>query len=155
MLNTNAFPSTLCAECMRILIAVEEDAGMLIIRKEQMALFPAEALNRHAALLSDRLTVAFPEHVRLIGGPSQLPAFAKRATEKAVGYGIDAPSGVEAFAGLLLQFGESFERSPLRNWVIAILANPSLAGALKIETILEKHHELTGGRVAVPYCGGP
>ena len=52
-------------------------------------------------------------------------------------------------AELMIQFGEDFERSPIREWTGNILVHPELPGYSKAEAIRERHTETTQGRVII------
>lgn len=124
---------------------------MLTIRKEQLAPFQQLALYDFAARLVKHLLTHYPSPSAALGGPPAVEAFVWRTMDQADGFGIQSTGGVTAFAELLIQFGENFERSPIREWTANILAHPTLPGSAKVETIRERHQEQTQGRVLIPH----
>ena len=78
-------------------------------------------------------------------------AFVERTIAKAHGFGIDSMGAVSTLAELMIQFGEDFERSPIREWTGNILMHPELPGYSKAEAIRERHTEATQGRVIIRY----
>ncbi|MBA3548530.1 MAG: hypothetical protein H0T76_18765 [Nannocystis sp.] len=124
---------------------------MLIIRDAQIDTLRQEARDRFAAGLSRHLRVNYPGATAAVGGEVELRAFVGRAIDRSARHGIGGEGSVTVFTELLLQYGEDFERSPLREWVGNILAHPALPGSAKAGTIRERHEELTQGRVVVKY----
>jgi hypothetical protein len=86
-----------------------------------------------------------------LGGPNEVRAFVTRAVNKASSLNVNTATAVTALLELWLQFGEDFQRSPIRTWTMNMLAHPDLPGAVKVDVIRDRHMELTGGCVMVVY----
>src|SRR5438093_4574471 len=118
---------------------------MLVIRNAQIAAFRQGAIDRFTADLVKHLLEHFPRPSAAVGGESEVGVFVRRAIERAATYGIETTGSMTVFAELLLQYGENFERSPLRPWIMKMLSNPALPGDAKIEAIRDRMDEQTGG----------
>ena len=124
---------------------------MLTIRDEQMTAFRKDAGRAFAERLTDHLLAHFPSSSAALGGRKEVHAFVVRTMVKAHGFGIKSSGAVSTLAELTIQFGEDFERSPIREWTRNILAHPELPGSVKAEAIRERHTEATQGRVMIRY----
>lgn len=122
----------------------------LVIREEQMAAFKLADERRFILNLASHLLTHYPTLSAKLGGKAEVAAFARRAIVNAHGFGVQSKGAVTALAELTIQFGENFERSPIREWTLNILAHPELPGYAKAEVIRERHHEQTEGRVLIP-----
>jgi hypothetical protein len=124
---------------------------MLTIRAAQIAALAQSATDRFTANASEYLTVHFPGAAAKLGGLPGVWMFVQRGIHKARGFGVVTEGAVTVLLELWIQFGEDFERSPLRAFARNILANPDLPGSAKAELIRDRHQEMTGGCVMVPY----
>src|SRR5437868_3600457 len=116
-----------------------------------MFAFERRAIDEFVEYASRHLWTYYPGGCAFVGGSAEVTAFVRRTVERGKGYGIESRGAVLAFAELLLQFGENFERSPIREWTMNMLAHPVLPGSAKVEGILERHLERTQGRVIIPF----
>lgn len=126
-------------------------ARLLTIRNEQMVTLRKDVACAFANRLTDQLLAHYPSSSAALGGRSGVFAFVERTIAKAHGFGIDSTGAVSTLAELTIQFGEDFERSPIREWTRNILAHPELPGYLKAEAIRQRHTEATEGRVIIRY----
>jgi hypothetical protein len=122
---------------------------MLIIRNAQIETFRQAARETFTAALIVHLKTSLPGPAASLDGDADWNAFARRAIAAGARYGIHSGSGLTILAELMLQFGENFERSPLRQWTADILAQPRLPGQIKAEALRERYQDLTGGRPVV------
>lgn len=124
---------------------------MLTIRQAQLAVFENRSASAYLQRLVEHLLEEFPENCNALGGRAQVEAFAKRALASAQGHGVTTRGPSLTFVELVLQYGENFERSPLREWIHNILAQPVLPGAAKVGFISERIAEQTQGRTLIAY----
>ena len=124
---------------------------MLIIRDAQIAALGRSAADRFTVSVCEYLTVHFPGPAARLAGLPGMQAFVRRGIQKASGFGVATEGAVTVLLELWIQFGEDFERSPLRAFARNILANPDLPGTAKAELIRDRHQEISGGCVMVPY----
>jgi hypothetical protein len=115
-----------------------------------MAAFRMAAAQDFAPRLVDHLIAYYPALSAKLGGRSDVGAFVGRTIDRARGFGIQSMGDVTVLAGLMIQFGENFERSPIREWTLNILAHPALPEYAKTDVIRERHDEQTQGRVLIP-----
>jgi hypothetical protein len=122
---------------------------MLIVRKEQVAVFRADAQRRFAERMRAYIAEEHPRRYEALGeeGTKQL---VQKGIETAAQYGIDAEGPTAVLIELMVSFGEKLERSPDRAWAEKILANPSLPDQVKVSAVRERLTERTGGRPIVP-----
>ena len=73
------------------------------------------------------------------------------ASDKAAAHGMDHQGGATIIAELMLQFGDDFERSPVRAWTESILKQPELPGPVKAESLRERYRDLSGGRPVLTF----
>jgi hypothetical protein len=124
---------------------------MLTIRDKQLEAFDQAATERFVATAHDHLLAHYPGPSAAIGGSPHVLALVRRGILKARSYRIESRGAVLALLELWIQFGENFERSPLRRWTSNFLAHPLLPGETKVALIRDRHAELTGGAILVAY----
>ena len=125
---------------------------MLRIRDAQVHAFQKVSLERFIENAVNHLLEHFPDPcASALGGRVQVRAFVTRGIGKASGLNVKTAAAVTALLELWLQFGENFERSPIRLWTLNMLSHPDLPGATKVDVIRDRHLEITGGCVMVVY----
>lgn len=124
---------------------------MLVIRHAQLAVFGNRALRAFEQELAAHLLEHYPSPCAALGGEAAVHAFVDRTIQRASEYGITHQGGVKVLAELLLQFGEQFERSPIREWTLNVLAHPDLPGSAKVTALRTRHDEATQGRVLIRF----
>lgn len=125
---------------------------MLQIRREQFGSFQRALLEQYIETTTNHLLEHFPDPcASVFGGRDDVRAFVTRGIDKATDLNVNTPSAVAALLELWLQFGDNFERSPIRAWTMNMLSHPDLPGATKVDAIRDRHLELTGGCVMVAY----
>ena len=82
-------------------------------------------------------------------GESGVRKIAEYAFDTAVSSGISSEGGVISIAGLMMQYGLAFERSPDRGWAQRTLADTRLPEAIKLELLISKLAAAAKGRVVV------
>lgn len=122
---------------------------MRIIRTEQLWLLGAPKRELFETRLAADLVERFPDHCASLGTDG-LSAFVRRSVEKSVKHGITSSGSVTRFAGLLLQFGESFEYLPDNSEAVSILEDQEFPGQLKVYLLEECVNQATGGRRLLP-----
>ena len=113
--------------------------------------FRKDSARAFAERLTAHLLTHYPSSSAALGGRNEVSAFVDRIIGKANGFGINSKGAVSTIAELAIQFGEDFERSPIREWTHNILAHPELPGSSKAEAIRDRHTEATQGRVIIRY----
>jgi hypothetical protein len=121
---------------------------VLIIRKEQVAVLDRDALRPAEDRVVAFVAAEYPNQ-RAAMGEEGTRCFAERAAEFGKAHGIDTVGGIVVLAGLMIQYGEAFERSPDRGWAGELLADATLPGQLKVEMLLERMAGRSRGRVVV------
>jgi hypothetical protein len=124
---------------------------MLVVRKEQVAVFRAEAQRRFAERMRAHIAEEYPAHHAALGdeGTRQLIQKGIAAAER---HGIDAeatggPTGATAgLIELMVEFGERLERSPERPWAEKMLAHLDVPGSVRVTAVRERFAAATGGR---------
>jgi hypothetical protein len=124
---------------------------MITIRDTQVAAFRQSAIDAYALDAAKHLLTNFPGPSAALGGETGVRAFVQRGIERGRQSGVETEGAVTVLLELWIQFGENFERSPLREFTKNILAHPTLPGDAKADLIRGRHEELTGGCVVVPY----
>ncbi len=124
---------------------------MLTIRAQQIAALGLALMERFVAEASEYLLTHYPDPCARLGGLPAVHEFVRRGIERARESDIDTEGAVMVILELWIQFGEDFERSPLRAFARNILQHPELPGAAKVELIRDRHAELTGGCVMIPH----
>ena len=124
---------------------------MLTIRKAQFAVFHQFAIDAFAADAVKHLLTHFPGPSAALGSEAEVRSFVQRGIERGREFGVETGGAVTVLLELWIQFGENFERSPLREFAKNILAHPLLPGDAKADMIRDRHHELTGGCVMVAW----
>ncbi len=122
---------------------------MLVVRREQKAVFHADVERRFAERMRTTIARAYPEHHEALGedGTKDLIQKGIEAGER---YRLD---DLEAVAGLILlmvELGERLERWPARDWAEQILADPELPGPIKVSAVRARLTDMTGGRRLAP-----
>ena len=121
---------------------------MLLIRTQQLAVFERDARRAFEDRLVSVVASEYPPSYEVLGEPET-----RQLIGRAIALGeanrIVTEGGVTALTGLMIQFGETFERSPDRDWAREILAHPKLPGRLKVDLLLERMAGRTQGRVVV------
>ncbi len=124
---------------------------MLVIRQAQLAAFRAHADARLRGDIVAHLRLHYPDPCAAIGDDAKLGAFVDRCITKAARHGIENPGSLTVYLELLVQFGETFERSPVRRFSKNILEHPELPGDIKVAALRDRHWEETAGRVLVSF----
>jgi len=121
---------------------------MLVVRREQVAVFRADARRRFAERMRAYVAEEYPAHHQAMGdgGTRQL---VQKGIEVAERHGIDTEAATAGLIELMVEFGERLERSPDRVWAEGILAQPDLPGQVKVMAIRERLAAATGGRPLV------
>lgn len=117
----------------------------LSIRREQLAIFGADDRSKFVAQILPYLAAAHPAWYQEQGADGA-QRLAERAIDKGARHDILGRQAVLTFIELLIEFGESFERSPEQAWAHGILSHPTLPGVLKVEVLSERLRALTQGR---------
>jgi hypothetical protein len=125
---------------------------VLRIREAQFHAFQQVSLDRFIDNTVNHLLEHFPDPcASALGGRTEVRAFVMRGLGRASAVNVNTPAAVTALLELWLQFGEDFERSPIRVWTMNMLSHPELPGATKVDVVRDRHLELTGGCVMVVY----
>src|SRR5262245_14422117 len=115
---------------------------MLVIRKEQVAVFRADAQRRFAAGMQAYIAAEFPGRYQALGDEGTR-LLIQKGIEAGERHGIDTEGATAVLIELMLDFGARFERSPDRAWAERILARPDLPGQVKVAAVRERLTERT------------
>jgi hypothetical protein len=124
---------------------------VLVIRDVQLAEMRQKAAERFASDLLKHLLENYPQQCKAVGAAEDVRGFVRRGIARAMKHGIEYEGAITVFLELLIQFGENFERSPVREFARNILAHPVLPGDAKVNAIRDRHEEKMQGRILVPF----
>jgi hypothetical protein len=125
---------------------------MLTIRAQQLDAFQKLRRERFIENAVNHLLEHYPDPCKSsLGERNEVQTFVTRGIDKASLLNVNTPGAVTALLELWLQFGEKFERSPIRTWTMNMLSNPDIPCEAKVDVIRDRHLELTGGCVMVVY----
>lgn len=126
---------------------------MLTIRIPQLITLGGDELTEYTERLHAHLAAHYPsDHARL--GDEGLRRHVAVAIDTGARHRILGEGSVVTLAELLLEFGETLERSPDQAWARSILEHPRLPGPLKVQVIAERLRARTGGRRIVKIVVG-
>jgi hypothetical protein len=126
---------------------------MLTIRIPQLMSLGGEELAQYGERLFAHLVDHYPDdHARL--GDEGLRRHVQVAIDTGARHQILGEGSVATLAELMLEFGETFERSPDQAWVRTILEHPRLPAALKVQVVAERLRARSGGRRIVKIVVG-
>jgi hypothetical protein len=127
---------------------------MLIIRKEQVAVFRAEARRRFVDRMCAYIAAEHPAPYQAMGdhGIQQL---VQKCIEKAASHGIEREGPTAVLIELMLEYGERLERSPERAWAEKILANAELPDSVKVAAVRDRFAAVADGRRVVMASSSP
>ena len=126
---------------------------MLTIRRKQRDVLALRHQRDFLERLACHLATSYPSWYEERGS-SEARDFVRRAVERAGEKNIRGRLSVYTFLELMVEFGESFERSPDQKWAIEILTHPSLPDRLKVDLLSERMRARTGGRRVVEFEAG-
>jgi len=126
--------------------------SMLVIRTQQLTVFERDARRAFEDRLVSIVASEYPPSYEVLGEPGTRQLI-RRAIALGEANRIVTEGGVTALTGLMIQFGETFDRAPDRDWAREILANPNMPGRLKVDLLLERMAGRTQGRVVVAEHG--
>jgi hypothetical protein len=131
---------------------VRSTARVLTIRREQIATLGAPERGKFVEQILPYLSEAHPAWFRRQGAEGA-QQFVERAIDAGDRHRIIGRQPVLTFIELLIEFGESFERSPEQAWAQGILSHATLPDGLKLEILSERLRALTHGRTIVEFEG--
>ena len=121
---------------------------MLTIRNEQLESLKLVRRQEFEAHLVETLASEYPTSLVELKEAGLLRV-ARHAIDCGESNGIVTKGGVTALAGLMIQYGDSFERSPDREWAQETLSSAKLPEQLKVEFLIERLAGPSQGRVIV------
>jgi hypothetical protein len=111
---------------------------MLIIRKEQMAVFEQAALKDFEAKMIEYLKEFSPRHCEVLGEPA-VRTVIQLGVERAMRYGFTNRGPVRFYIELMFMFGSYFDTDPLMLWAAEILNDPVIVHQMiRAERLYEK-----------------
>jgi len=105
---------------------------VLVIRKEQLFAFQADADRRFHGWVMDHVRAGLPKVADPLS-PEQLSRMVRFAVAKAEGYGLKDESNILTFVTLMFAVAPNFDRYL---WFAMQLADPRLPPDLRFETLL-------------------
>jgi hypothetical protein len=121
---------------------------MLTIRKAQLSLLEADRVRSATELIARRLAWLYPDACVELG-EAELQRLVVHGLATGRSHGIDEIDPLTRLAGLMLQFGLEFERSPVAERARALLLHSGLPGYIKVVELNELLDRDTRGRVLV------
>jgi hypothetical protein len=118
---------------------------MLIIRKEQLAVFGPVGRKAFEDRMIAHLKRAFPEQVESLGEP-KLRETIQYGTQRAASYRIPSERDVCKYIDLMIFYGRDFDKDPKLPWAQSILQNQNIRNpTTKIERLYKaaQKHENT------------
>lgn len=121
---------------------------MLIIRREQMTAFRANAERRFIERMRAYIAAEHPARHQALGdlGTRRL---IEKGIDAAARHGIDTEGATGVLIELMLEFGERFERTPDRAWAERMLGRRDVPGQVRVSAVRERFSASTGGRPLV------
>src|SRR3954466_5305786 len=107
---------------------------MLIVRKEQMAMFEAHLGQRFRNQVRKHVRQEFPEQTKGLTDPAIDKRIAD-ATERARLYEIGTERDITLFVDLVFLLGANFEQERKMAWAKKILVDSSMEGAAKMKAV--------------------
>ena len=118
---------------------------MLMIRKEQMAVFADDRARRFEGRMLAFIAGEYPKkHAKW--GDARTRELIRTGVLIGRENGITKQTDVIGLIELMVQFGTRFELSPEQKWARELMAHPSLPGDAKVQLIAERFHELSQGK---------
>lgn len=121
---------------------------MLTIRDQQLKFFQLASRREFV----DRLVPQMMEEYPAAAGRLQaegIRSIINHAVDKGQDFGILTIGGITSLAGLMIQYGKLFERSPDREWALNTLNNAVWPEVVKLELLIEKMSGRAKGRIIV------
>lgn len=110
---------------------------MLVIRKEQMAVFEAHLSQRFRQQARQHVKDEFPTQTKTLTDPAIDKAIAD-GMERARLYEVTAERDILLFVDLNFSFGPNFENDRKMAWAKKILLDKSMEGPAKMEAIYRR-----------------
>jgi hypothetical protein len=98
---------------------------MLIIRKEQMAVFSRAELEEFGDRMVKHLNKCFSEECKSLGEP-EVRKLIQYGVGRAASYGITVERDVCKYIDLMMAFGVDFDQSTHHSWASNVLNHPKL-----------------------------
>lgn len=117
---------------------------MLTIRNEQLVCFASQHRAEFVDRLVPHLSASYPSWYKSLEA-EDARAFVERAIDAGASVGVRGQWAVGTLIELMIEFGETFERSPDRDWATTLLAHPALPDRLKLTMLSERLRARTGG----------
>ena len=118
---------------------------MLVIRREQMAVFADEQVKLFENKMVSYIATEYPKKY-MKWGEARTRDLIRKGFLTGKRNGITKENAVIGLIELIVQFGAEFELSPEQKWAQEVMAHPSLPGDAKIQIIEERFYELTQGK---------
>ena len=107
---------------------------MLVISQEQMEAMSAYTLGQFEERNVARLRATFPAQTGELSDDA-LRALIHQAIARARSYGVSDENDVECYLDCVVLYGPDFDSDPRTAWAGAVLRNPVLMGAQKMDQI--------------------
>jgi hypothetical protein len=117
------------------------------VHTRQLALLEDIRRGEAEAVVGARLRFLYPGAAAGEHGSRSISEVARRSVEAAARFRIGDLDALTRLAGLMLQFGYRFERSPDGPAALQVLKHPTLDGTLKVQTLGELLDGRAQGRI--------
>lgn len=113
---------------------------MLVIRKEQMAVFEAHMREGFKRRMAGHLTAAFPGPAGAMTA-DEMGSVIEVGIERAAGYGITREGHVQRFLEYMFTHGPNFDTDPETSWAGEVLKMTDVDGSVKMDWIDERKRQ--------------
>ncbi len=110
---------------------------MLKLRKEHLDAFEAQVVNHFTARVMAHLKAVWPAECGELGGVA-VSETAKTAIQRAASLGLSNEFDIVRFVDLAFILARDFETNPLSSWTRPILADRTLAPAVKVDRLYQR-----------------
>jgi hypothetical protein len=113
----------------------------LVVRREQMQVLEAYALEQFVTRMAARLRELFPCETAALSPPA-LQTLIREGVEKAESHAVTDESDVERYLEYVVRYGADFDSAEKIAWAGAVLRRSDLSGAQKMDALDD--HDLFG-----------
>ena len=126
---------------------------MLTIRNDQLKILSSQQRPQFVDRLLPHLAEDYPSWYAERGDRGARE-FVERVIDTGDKHGVRGQWAVSTLVDLMIEFGETFEKSPDRDWAAKTFAHASLPDRVKIATLSERLRERSEGRRIVEIEAG-
>jgi len=102
--------------------------------------------------MKSRILAEYPDHHGLLGDEGTKKIILKGIAD-GERYQLGGEDTVGILIELMIEFGDSFQRTPDRPWIASMLSQADVPGEVRIMAVCKRIQAATGGRRMVPPAG--